>query len=299
MANFWIGTIQTTDDVEHPSLKRHRFELLSELTLEQYNKLTESIKPVNEFSQDLLLFEMVTWNFNEFIELYGTYLQAFIKKDYKTFTQKPILNNLNRTFLNLLSSIRSYLDFMERLLNKRFGKESIIFNNFKQYCSREYDSNFSYRFLYRLRNYAQHKGFPINRIGGGKSLIPDDPSKVKVYLEVNILRDEILNDFDWGNLENEVKNLPEKIDVIPHAEAFMNSLNKIHGQTINDLLHTLTRSSEQILLFGERLAGKEGEPVIFESDDNVKNIQKLTHQLIPIELAKRIVNGQLGDIYSA
>jgi hypothetical protein len=49
-------------------------------------------------------------------------------------------------------------------------------------------------------------------------------------------------------------------------------------------------------LFAGRLAGKAGEPVIFEFNGDIKNIQKLTHQLIPVELAKRIVNGQLGDI---
>lgn len=296
MTNFMVGTIQTTEDAEEPSRKHHHLEFVSKLTPEEYNKLSEALRTLNGFMQDSQLFMMATWNFNEFMELIAKYLQAYIKKDINNFVQKPIKINLNRAFLNLLSSIRSYLDFMERLLKKRYGEESVLFSNFKKSCSREYDGYFSYRFLYNLRHYAQHKGFPISNISWGQRPDPNDPRKAIFYLEVFLLRDEILNDFDWRGLENEVKDLPEKIDIIQHTLVFMEALSRIHVQVINDLFHTLIDSAQQIILFSERLTGKEGEPVVFEFEGDVMNIRQLSHTSIPIKLAQHIVDGQLVDV---
>jgi len=201
MVKYMIGTIQTEDDESEPSRKQHHLELVSELAPFEHEYLLEALKTVNEFLQDSQLFMIATWNFRELTELIDSYLHNYIKKDFKAFVQKPIYINVNRAFLNFLSSIRSYLDFMERLLKKRYGEESAIFENFKTNCSTEYDSNFSYRFLYNLRHYAQHKGFPLGEIKWGQQPSSDNPSMVMFYLEVSIMRDEILNNFDWKNLD--------------------------------------------------------------------------------------------------
>lgn len=287
--------MQTRDDTRAPSRKHHHFEFVSELTPTEHEKLTDALTTVNGFLEDSQLFTITTLNFREFTELIGRYLEAYIKKDFNTFVQEPIHLNVNRVFLNLLSSIRSYLDFMERLLKKRYGGESAIFDNFKKSCSAEFDGNFSYRFLYNLRHYAQHKGFPIGAIRWGQRLNSDDPPKVMFYLRIEIVRDEILNDFDWRALENEVKGLPERIEILPHISAFMESLSRIHMKAINDIFHTLTDSAQQITLIGERLVGQNGEPAIFEYEGDVKNIQHISHKSLPIKLAQRIVDGQLVE----
>jgi hypothetical protein len=288
-----IGTIQVGEETRDSSRKHHHLELVSELTQAEYENLVEALKTVNAFLQDSQLFMIAAWNFREFTELLDSYLQAYIKKSFNEFLQKPIHMNVNRAFLNLLSSIRSYLDFMERLLKNRYGENSAIFSNFKKSCSTEYDGNFSYRFLYNLRHYAQHKGFPLNDISWGQNPSSDNPPKVIHFLKVNIVRDEIVNDFDWRTLENEVKGLPEKIEILPHISMFMQSLSRIHAGVINDMFHTLTDSARQIVLIGERLVGHQGEPVIFEFEGDVRNIQQLRHQSLPIKLAEQIVEGNL------
>ncbi len=290
-----VGTIQTGYDTEELSRKRHNLEFVSELTSAEYEKLVEALKTVEGFLQDSQLFMIAIWNSIEFNELIVSYLQAYIKKDFKTFAQKPIHININRAFLNLLSSTRSYLDFMERLLKNRYGEESAIFTNFKKNCSAEYDGNFSYRFLYNLRHYAQHKGFPIGAIMWGQKQSPDEPPKVIFYLVVSVVRDEILRNFDWRTLENEVKNLPEKVEILPHISSFMESLSRVHAKSINDIFQTLTESAQQITTIGKRLVGKEGEPVVFEFEGDVRNIQQLSHKSLPIKLAQQIVDGQLID----
>lgn len=296
MTKFMVGTIQTGFDMEELPHKRHQLELVSELTSVEHEKLVEALKTVNGFLQDSQLFMIAAWNFREFNELVASYLQAYIEKDFNIFVHLPIHINVNRAFLNLLSSTRSYLDFMDRLLKKRFGKESAIYANFKKNCSEEYDGNFSYRFLYNLRNYAQHKGFPIGVIKWGQKQNPDEPLKIDFFLVVSIGRDEILKNFDWRTLENEVKNLPENEDILPHISSYMESLSRVHAKSINDIFQTLTESARQITIIGERLAGKKGEPVIFEFEGDVRNIQQLSHISLPIKLAQQIINGKLIDI---
>ena len=53
-------------------------------------------------------------------------------------------------------------------LNRRYSADSPEFARFKEATHEEHDSNFSYRFMYKLRNFAQHSAFPPleGRIGG-------------------------------------------------------------------------------------------------------------------------------------
>jgi hypothetical protein len=102
-----LGTVRHEVDPEDASRKRHNFELLSELTPEEFVELLEAQRTLDRFLQDSQLFMIVAWNYNEFIELNSTYLQAYTNKHFEIFDIKPININLNRAFINLLASIRS------------------------------------------------------------------------------------------------------------------------------------------------------------------------------------------------
>jgi hypothetical protein len=297
MTRHVLGTIHSDVDPDAPSRKHHTLDIFSELTEEEYSELSEAQNTLSSFLHDSQMFMMVAWNFNELVAQIATYAQSYAGKQPEIFTIRPIYINLNRAFLNLLASVRSYLDFMDRSLKARFGQDSDIAVSFGKKCSREYDENFSYRFLYRLRNYAQHKGFPIGRITWGQRESQLDPMKPEIFLDLFIVRDQILADFDWGPVEPEVKALPELIDLAPHTVAFMDSLSAIHLQAIRDLFHTLEESARQVVAFGGRIAGRPGQPVIFELEDEAKEtLRNISHQPLLLELANRITTGQLEAV---
>ncbi len=297
MTKHVLGTIQSDTDPDEPSRKHHKLDIVNELTADEYAELSEAQRELSSFLNDSQLFMMVAWNFNELVDLISTYVQSYANKDSEIFDTKPISINLNRTFLNLLASVRSYLDFMDRSLKARFGQNSEIALNFGKKCSQEYDDNFSYRFLYRLRNYAQHKGFPIGRITLGQRPSQADPKKPEIYLDVFIVRDQLLADFDWGSVAPEVQALPEFIDVAPHTVAFMDSLSAIHLQIIRDLFQTLEDSAQRVVAYGERIVGRPGQPVIFELEgDTEDHLRNLSHQPLLLELANRIASGHLESV---
>jgi hypothetical protein len=296
MTRFILGTIRSEPDAQDPSRLHHNLDLAVELTPEENEQLETAQQALSGFLNDSQLFMIVAWNFNELGDLISAYLRAYAEKRTEVFTEMPIHLNVNRAFLNLLASIRSYLDFMDRLMNRRFGRQSAPVRRFRSRCSQEYDSNLSYRFLYKLRNYAQHKGFPIGRISLGQRPSNGEISKPERYLDVFIVRDEILEDFDWGSMAQEVGRMPELIDPAPHTISMMESLSAIHLHCVQELFDTLEGAALEIVRFGEQLSDRPGQPAVFEVADDALPLRTLRHWRLDIQLASSIAGGNLEDV---
>jgi len=270
--------------------------MVAELSSAENQELLQAQQTINSFLQDSEMFMIVSWNYSEFVDLVATYLKAYIEKATTVFVDRPIYMNLNRSFINLLSSMRSYLDFMDKLLVNRYGTDSGFRARFRQRCRREYDDNLSYRFLYKLRNYSQHKGFPIGAISWGVAPSRDDPRKPDYFLHISAKRDSILRDFDWGPLTREIRALPEAIDILAHAGSMMESLSSIHPQTIKSIFATLGEAAHVVLEFGGRIARNEGQPVVFETEGDFRDQKKIAHRTLDIDMAARIASGRLEDV---
>ena len=91
----------------------------------------------------------------------------------------------------------------------------------------EYDNNFSYRFLYRLRNFCLHKVLPISEFK--VSIEKPDDHKLEYLNEINILvsRDELLAGDGWSTVRGDLENQKEQIDLVPHIYQYHYALLKI------------------------------------------------------------------------
>lgn len=171
--------------------------------------------------------------------------------------------HINRGLLNLLSSMRTFLDHSEFNLKKRYGDESEQFKHFKKACSAAYDGDFSYRFIYRLRNYAQHCALPLGRLEIGSKL--NEMTEIPFhYLKVFFDRDQLLNSFDdWGNqLESELKGMPAFFEINPHVDVMMQDLGAIHETLLIDHMSDLLEDATRIRMILEPTKGKTGTPCI-------------------------------------
>jgi hypothetical protein len=149
---------------------------------------------------------------DDFRELLDKYLTAYTHKNFEALPPRSPDLNLNRCLLNLLSAIRSYLDYVET--KRKYGDASSSITRFKKSCSDAYDNSFSYRFLYRFRNYAQHCGLPLTRAFSNAETTEHGSESVHRSLEVGIHRDELLAaKFNLGKLKTEFANQPSVIDV--------------------------------------------------------------------------------------
>jgi len=267
------------------------------LSKDEYNSLFKSTKNVRKVFGYSYLFSTVQWNCEDLINTINAYLNAFIKKDAMFLTARDVSLNINKDILNTLTSFRFYLDYMDKNLKDDFGKSSGLVKKFNDLCSIEYDNNFSYRFIYHLRNYAQHKGILVNSVNFSKFIDKENPLKINHNLRISINRNNLIEDKNFKKeLKPEIAKLPENIDPVEHIFNWLNSLERIHQQITNEIIPTGFESAKAIIDRLEELNfdpnDKMVAPMIFitnRSDENVKAIDKINQISLPITEAKKII----------
>jgi len=75
---------------------------------------------------------------------------------------------LNRRIINLLTACRLYLDHAQHHLNSLVGKNADELSGIKRQISEQYDRYFGYRFMEAMRNFVQHRGYPISELSYGR-----------------------------------------------------------------------------------------------------------------------------------
>lgn len=236
---------------------------LLEFSKEEYDRCVLACSVLDAFKNDAQLFRIVIWNHEDYCALYEQCLNAYIHKSFESFSIRQPDLNLNRCLMNLLSSIRSYLDYVELNVKRRYGASSANAVGFLGNCSLEYDRRFSYRFLYRLRNFAQHCGLPLT-IVNFNSAEEAKSGNVQHSLEVGIARDDLLSrGFDWGAVKPDILAQPEIIIVNPHVEEVMACLTHIHSQYLADEFVELRESATYLKTLIDKIPSSVDELHLF------------------------------------
>jgi len=296
--------VTRTEELDPASVPRHQHYIDARLDLSQdeYQQYLDAADALHSHISDSQLFLLVLWNYQEYYDILGDCLTAYAQKDVDYFDNRPVYLSVNGCFLNYLSSVRTYLDYTETRIKRRYGEDSQNWDRFKQYCSDAYDGCFSYRFLYNLRNYAQHCGLPINRINFNTRPKEDNPQEPCYTLSVGTSRDELLRGFDWKRpLREEIAGLPPIIDINPHINAMTDCLARINSDLSRDEFPNLLESARYIRNLLQRISysSEDGDPCIFELKENdASNIDwtRLGMRRVPIEIADAVINGKIEDI---
>ena len=129
----------------------------------------ERIKVARTNLLELLLleetFDVLIENFQEYeAELLSIASRdlVFSFHDDNSISRERII--VARRIVNLLSACKMYLDQSIHHLTTMYGENSEKVEVVRNKTNNYYDNNFGYRVLESLRNYAQHRGFPIHSI---------------------------------------------------------------------------------------------------------------------------------------
>ncbi len=175
------------------------------------------------------------------------------------FFQRRMSVDVNRCVLNFLSSVRMFLDHKETEL-KRLGEVGTQrLANFKRITNQAFDNDFSYRFLYKLRNYVQHCGVPMGRFGYSECLEDDTVTR---ELVVNFDRDILLQNFDWGKVGPDLQSQPEGFSITSHVDWVMEWVGVIQNVLSSDLMSGLAAAVADIEEFMKPTEGRYGTPFI-------------------------------------
>lgn len=262
------------------------------LTSTEYEKYKKAVSTLMDINKNLDLFKVVFYNFKDY--------ELTLNHSFKQYIENPAMDwsrmdrtilELNRRISNYLSSVRIFLDHSEYTIKKTYGKKSSIVKEFKDTCSNAYDNNFSYRFLYKLRNYVQHCGMPLGSININSQVVNTNPTKVSHRLELQFDRDLLLKKFNWKKLEPEIKKLPSKFDINPHINAMNESIGDITYALIKNDLPDGIKCSEHLkkmILEAMEYGKAEGTPCILDVNEINENDLNISMNWFPLHVIQWI-----------
>ncbi|MGF2772984.1 hypothetical protein [Bacillus cereus] len=240
-----------------------------EISKEVYEEYSLHLEKVIQFEQEFNLYVTVSHNYEELLETIDVIKEGYIKDARMNWAKmSAIMLTINRRVLNYLTTFRTYLDHAERLLKHEFGKESEQVKIFKEVCSREYDDYFAYRFLYKLRNYAQHCGMPVGNVNlSAKEIV----NGVEHTLLVHLDRNQLLSAKDlWGKpVKEELQEMPLEIEITVYLKELQTCIERIQECFMKIRLKTIKGSAEYILELFKPLLHIEGAPCIIDDSDLV------------------------------
>ncbi|WP_439185860.1 hypothetical protein [Carboxylicivirga taeanensis] len=227
------------------TLEGHDFVEKKSLSEESRKSLLEDCDLINTYSTQLEVFQYLQNNlsdYNEFLtKISGIPITKF---NFQAIENTEFIIEVNKHILNILSSFKFFLDNAESYIKRHVGKDSQQILDFKELTSKLYDSYFSYRFLYRLRNYAMHLGFPIQSIHFKSRKQEANPEDMigDVILEVSIMSMQGEKKL-FGPVHKELMNINSNIDIRPLIVELSKSIltiqkfmHSIHTDKLNDAI---------------------------------------------------------------
>ena len=278
--------------------KHHHLVMDVELCQDEYERYVDAERALQRFTNDGQLFALVMWDVQDYYRSLGRCWATLIEHGPMSMRRAMLHLRVNRYLLSFLSSMRTYLDYTETRMIREHGKDSESYQKFKQYTHEAYDGSFAYRFLYKLRNYAQHCGLPISDIAWGGQLIEDAPEKVRAHFRVGIDRDHILGSFDWQTLEEEIRANPPSIEINPLIDSVAQTLMDMHSRILADDLPFLRGSAAYMKSLIDRVSHLEGIPHVWEisCDGDRKALSFSRISEIPCDAVNAIIEGKLEDM---
>lgn len=263
------------------------------LTQEEYEIIFKEIVALENFHSEDALYDLVELNYQDLVARTDFYLNQYIadpKLDFSKFSAQFL--DLNRLILNLLSSIRTYLDHTETRLKRTFGDKSDEYQLFKSLTSECFDTHFAYRFLAKLRNYSQHCGMPTGSI----SITNNEAG---YSLKLSLTPDNLLKNFDsWGTIvKSELQTYSEDFDIIPLLQQKALLLKEVNQKVSEVLLKKLSRQGEHLLqLLVETLSKGNGIPTLVKVSGDIDN-PNVNMKWFPYGVISTITGVKINVVY--
>jgi len=97
----------------------------------------------------------------------------YVDRTYEEFFEERA--RANRRIVNLLTAARLYLDHAPQRLSECASNPEDANGEFKKSAARQFDSNFSYRFMEALRNHVQHSSLAVHVVGLSRCAADSNP----------------------------------------------------------------------------------------------------------------------------
>lgn len=252
-----------------------------EISESEYNQLLAEISSVVEIYGLEQKYDILLNNFIEFeivlAELAVRHM-TFFAIDYQKV--QIDMSNVNRMLMNLLSSCRMYIDHVKQHCN-RINNYNEVFRGVKELFSYEYDNSIEYEAVEYLRNYSQHRGFPVNSITYGANRDQAEGDAEQMCFSVSPFIDSTqLSDPDKQNkIDKIVTCLGSKIDIKYIVRRYIESVSRVHTQIRSMYEEYFKKCEDDIMSNLQRYVaceamdgGKHGIALVIDNGGNTYDI---------------------------
>lgn len=270
----------------------------------EWTRFQDYVRVLADFEQVDRLYQLFDRNVFVFFAFLEEVLNADANKAIAHENLFEILIEVDRHLLNILTGMRTFLDHSGTRLSRVYGNASKELASFKQACSAEYDNYFSYRFLYNLRNYAQHCGLPVGSIDiVSRSMrlrkapphyrvFPDSLSAHRVIVLFD--RDLLLRSFDkWKSVEGELRQMPQHIEITRHVEGLKRSMIRLHARLFSLTSREPRKAARYLASLWKEARAKypDLEPVIITQPRRLnKRRPTLTFHHFPVRAMRLLIS---------
>lgn len=269
----------------------------AEIIVNIASKLNEQIvktydsdsKKISEYRVAEQLVRCVELNIADFADVIMAQAENFYEQRTITPEQMEVFGiQVSRTFMNVMSMFRSFLNHADTYLARNFGNHSDELKFWQDQQKREYDQVFSYRFFYKLRNYLQHVDSPPLEFKFSSSAKADS-----VEMRVDLSRDRLLeakNVFKREVVED-LKKQPRLIPLHDLMEDWVKCFERLSQSYLASRAREARCGAQRMLNLRESIGEDFGTVNLawLNSGDVTSDAFSMSLKLIPERTAKAIM----------
>ena len=224
-----------------------------EIDDEEYLLIKTAIENLFEILFFEETFDLVTENYQEYeaeLLLIASRGMVFLNSDY--FSMSNERNKVIRRIINLLSACRMYLDQSVHHLNNIYGEQSDLSNLLTKVTTSQYENNYGYRVLEALRNYTQHRGYPIHsmKFSGEWLDIDDEESSRLSHTVIPLIKiSKLAEDGKFKqSVLNEMRSveIKDELEIRPLVRWYLEGIGKIHEE-VREAIHSDVEKWEKVV----------------------------------------------------
>lgn len=253
------------------------------------NEFHETCSVIFNLQPIIIAFDVVERNYQELvdsIEVHRSHLSNSVMASMRPISSAiDGLVLVNQKISNFLSSTSAFLGQTETQLRRLYGAGSSELNLWNEKRHNLYQTSYSYRFLYELRNFTQHCSLPFSslNIAGVRT---SDNAPMLFKINAMILRDGLfVGGFNWKkSVEAEIRKQPAEFELLFFIPEYVHILRQLcadavqlHSAQLIDCAHYLDAVRRTLKV------PVEAVPVIFIGVSASKDTPPSRFESIPIE----------------
>lgn len=199
------------------------------LSYYEFLQIIRDIRLVKRFEQ--ICMPYFSWNFAaKKFESFVARMQSelFDLRSIETINDVRVVAEIGHEVSSFLSAFRQFVEIYDTLLSRT--QPALLTGTFRLHTNTLYDNNFSYRFCWRLRNYASHLALPLHFIS--VSFHPSSAPGPTTH-SIAVDRDKLLAEDIWGSLRPELRSQPPHIQIFPILSELKTHCLSLYGIVFN------------------------------------------------------------------